>query len=163
MAVKMTIFGCFFYYFHIFAQNIDCGYTLKPPHCPVLCSGTELYCLFCILSFTHLFWTGQVLSWWPKYWRLKRLRGFGLYDSTGIMQKALSIWSYLLLLQPTYCLNFLYVSPSCNHSHPKDMKKERICSAEFVEGWYAATKAILSLQCLNIFKQLKNFLSNINM
>ena len=21
-----------FYYFHIFAQNIDCGYTLEPPH-----------------------------------------------------------------------------------------------------------------------------------
>ena len=22
----------FFYYFHIFAQNIYCGYTLEPPH-----------------------------------------------------------------------------------------------------------------------------------
>ena len=22
----------FFDYFHIFAQNIDCGYTLEPPH-----------------------------------------------------------------------------------------------------------------------------------
>ena len=22
----------FFYYFLIFAQNIDCGYTLEPPH-----------------------------------------------------------------------------------------------------------------------------------
>ena len=22
----------FFYYFDIFAQNIDCGYTLEPPH-----------------------------------------------------------------------------------------------------------------------------------
>ena len=32
-AVKMTIFSCcfFFYFFHIFAQNIFCGYTLEPP------------------------------------------------------------------------------------------------------------------------------------
>ena len=22
----------FFYYFHIFAQNVDCGYTLESPH-----------------------------------------------------------------------------------------------------------------------------------
>ena len=30
---KMTIFGLnFFDYFHIFAQNIYCGYTLEPPH-----------------------------------------------------------------------------------------------------------------------------------
>ena len=30
--VKMTIFRYFFfYYFHIFAQNIDCGYMLEPP------------------------------------------------------------------------------------------------------------------------------------
>ena len=28
-AVKMTILVDFF--FHIFAQNIDCGYTLEPP------------------------------------------------------------------------------------------------------------------------------------
>ena len=33
-AVKMTIFSDFFFgYFHIFAQNIDCGYTLEPPQC----------------------------------------------------------------------------------------------------------------------------------
>ena len=31
-AVKKTIFSrFFFYYFHIFAQNIDCGFTLEPP------------------------------------------------------------------------------------------------------------------------------------
>ena len=29
---KMTIFSYFFYIFFIFAQNIDCGYTLEPPH-----------------------------------------------------------------------------------------------------------------------------------
>ena len=32
-AVKMIILvDFFFYYFHIFAQNIYCGYTLEPPH-----------------------------------------------------------------------------------------------------------------------------------
>ena len=30
-AVKMTIFSLFFDYFHIFAQNIYCGYTLEHP------------------------------------------------------------------------------------------------------------------------------------
>ena len=23
---------CFFFFFHISAQNIDCGYSLEPPH-----------------------------------------------------------------------------------------------------------------------------------
>ena len=29
----------FFDYFHIFAQNINCGYTLEPPHCILYKSG----------------------------------------------------------------------------------------------------------------------------
>ena len=28
---KNDHFQLIFYYFHIFAQNIDCGYTLEPP------------------------------------------------------------------------------------------------------------------------------------
>ena len=33
LVVKMKIFdGFFFFIFNIFALNIDCGYTLEPPH-----------------------------------------------------------------------------------------------------------------------------------
>ena len=34
--VKMKIFSGFVYVFLIFAQNIDCGYTLEPPAYPSL-------------------------------------------------------------------------------------------------------------------------------
>ena len=32
VSVNRTIGPLVFYYFHIFAQNIDCGYMLEPPH-----------------------------------------------------------------------------------------------------------------------------------
>ena len=48
----------FFYFFHIFAQNIYCGYTLEPPHC-ILYSKIGVYRgihYFLIFALKHRLW-----------------------------------------------------------------------------------------------------------
>ena len=66
------------------------------------------------------------------------------------------------LFSANFGLNFLYMPLSCNHSNQKATRIDKMFSENCVEGLYAANKAILYLESVSGFNQMKSFLRNIN-